>query len=308
MFKFSAEQRIFEIGGVKIGGQPGELPTVLIGSMFYNGDEIVEDEKEGIFDEGKARSLLEQEKENSERTGNPRIVDVVGAWPKSIVKYIDFIAEATDSPFLIDGAVPEVRIAGLKHASKAGLVDRAIYNSIMPGITPEEIDAIREAGLKSSIILTFNSQNPTIQGRLEILDELLDLAGKAGVENCLVDATVLDIPDPGPVGKVIYHVKEKYGLPGGCGAHNAIERWNSGGRLDPATYLTSGVVANILPIAMGANFLLYGPLKNASKVYTPCAVADAYIAYSARQEFGTKPLTETHPLKRIFRKSNRPPG
>ncbi|RJS86070.1 tetrahydromethanopterin S-methyltransferase subunit H, partial [Candidatus Bathyarchaeota archaeon] len=37
MFKFNKKQKIFEIGKVKIGGQPGELPTVLIGSLFHEG-------------------------------------------------------------------------------------------------------------------------------------------------------------------------------------------------------------------------------------------------------------------------------
>jgi tetrahydromethanopterin S-methyltransferase subunit H len=41
MFKFKAEQKIFDIGGVKFGGQPGEVPTVLIGSMFYFGQKNI---------------------------------------------------------------------------------------------------------------------------------------------------------------------------------------------------------------------------------------------------------------------------
>ena len=54
MFKFVNEQKIFEIGGVKIGGDPGKLPTVMIGSIFYHGDKLVKDEKEGIFEKNKA--------------------------------------------------------------------------------------------------------------------------------------------------------------------------------------------------------------------------------------------------------------
>ena len=36
MFKFQKEQEIVNIAGVKIGGQPGELPTVLAGTIFYD--------------------------------------------------------------------------------------------------------------------------------------------------------------------------------------------------------------------------------------------------------------------------------
>ena len=33
MFKFDKKQEVFEIGGVKFGGQPGEYPTVLVSTM-----------------------------------------------------------------------------------------------------------------------------------------------------------------------------------------------------------------------------------------------------------------------------------
>ncbi len=134
-----------------------------------------------------------------------------------------------------------------------------------------------------------------------MVDELLDIAKKAGVENCLIDTTILDIPDPGPVGKTIYHIKEKYGLPAGCGSHNAIERWKSKKNLSSLTYFTSGAVANVIPISMGANFILYGPIKYSSEVYVPCAVADAYVAYAMRHEYGIRPLSNDHPLFRVFR-------
>ncbi len=194
-----------------------------------------------------------------------------------------------------------MRVAGIKHVAEVGLSDRAIYNSIIPEIKQEEIDSIKESGLKSAIMLTLNSKKPTIQGRLEVLDGLLDIADRAGIEKCLIDATILDIPDPGPVGKTIYHIKEKYGLPAGCGAHNAIERWKSKKNLSSSTYFASGAVANVVPISMGADFLLYGPLKNSSKVYIPCAVADAYVAYAMRHEYGIRPLDKDHPLFRVFR-------
>ena len=37
MFKFNTKQNVYEIGKVKVGGQPGETPTFLIGSIFWLG-------------------------------------------------------------------------------------------------------------------------------------------------------------------------------------------------------------------------------------------------------------------------------
>jgi len=306
MFLFNRNQKIFSIGETKLGGKPGQLPTVMIGSIFYHGDKLVEDEKKGVFNKEKALELLNKEDEISKITGNPRIVDVCGAWPNALVRFIDFIADATESPFLIDGPTADVRIEAVKHVGEVGLADRAIYNSITIDIKPEEIEAIKEANLKSAILLTINSKKPTIIGRMETLrgssevPSLLELAKECGVENMLIDTTILDVPDPGLVAKTIYLVKSEFGLPAGCGPHNAIDRWISGKRLDRESRMVSSFIANVIPIIMGANFILYGPIKNAPKIYPVCSLVDAYVAYSMKQEYGVNPLTREHPLYKIF--------
>jgi tetrahydromethanopterin S-methyltransferase subunit H len=40
MFNYSVNQKTYNINGIKIGGEPGEVPTLMVGSMFYNGDRI----------------------------------------------------------------------------------------------------------------------------------------------------------------------------------------------------------------------------------------------------------------------------
>lgn len=306
MFKFAKEQKIFDIDGVKIGGQPGQFPTVLIGSVFYHGDKAVKDDREGIFDREKVEKLLKNEEEMSARTGNPRMIDIVGAWPKALAKYIDFVADKTGSPFLVDGATAGVRIEAIRHVREVGLTDRAIFNSIVPEAKPEEITAIKEAGLKSAVMLTYNSRKPTLEGRMEVLrgtseaKGLLDIAREAEIENMLIDTAILDVPDPGVAAKTVYLVKREFGLPAGCGPHNALDIWRQRKELNPKIYMTGNAVAHAASIFMGANFLLYGPISGASMIYPPCALADAYVAYCMRQEYGVKPLVKEHPLFKIF--------
>jgi tetrahydromethanopterin S-methyltransferase subunit H len=301
MFKFEKEQKIFDISGVKVGGQPGQLPTVMIGSIFYHKHKIVKDERKGEFDKEKAEELLKEEEEISKKTGNPRIVDVCCSWPEAFGKFIDFVASTIKGPFTIDGATAEIRIAGVKYVKEAGLSDRVVYNSITPHVKEEEISAIKEAKIKSAIFLALNAKNPTVLGRLQVMDELIAVAQKAGIENMLVDAAVLDLPDPGPVAKAIYLIKEKYGLPAGAGTHNAVDRWNDRRKLDKIEYLLACSVANVLPIVVGANFTLYGPIENAKIAYFYCSLADAYVAYSSTQEFRTRPLEKEHPLFKVFK-------
>uniref|UniRef100_A0A7C4BAF6 Tetrahydromethanopterin S-methyltransferase subunit H n=1 Tax=Thermofilum pendens TaxID=2269 RepID=A0A7C4BAF6_THEPE len=58
MLKFKTQQRVFEVGSVKIGGQPGENPTVLIGSIFYHGHKILVNEKTVEFHREEAEKLI----------------------------------------------------------------------------------------------------------------------------------------------------------------------------------------------------------------------------------------------------------
>jgi len=286
---------------VKVGGQPGIRPTVMIGSIFYEGSPLVEDEKKGKFNKERARELLEKEEELSKSTGNPRMIDVVGSTSEALVRYIDFVAEETDSPFLIDGATVEVRVEATKHVGETGLAERAIYNSISLHCKEEEVEVIKDAGIESAILLCYNPKKPTVEGRLESLDVILKMVKEAEIKKPLVDPCILDLPDPGPVAKTVYRIKKSYGLPTGCGAHNAVDQWRRRKKMDSRTYAITTAVANVFPIMMGADYALYGPIEKAEDMYTACSLANAYVAYSMKVDEGMPPESRDHPLYRIFK-------
>ncbi|RLG91368.1 MAG: tetrahydromethanopterin S-methyltransferase subunit H [Candidatus Hecatellales archaeon] len=302
MFKFEKEQKIYEIAGVKIGGQLGQTPTVLIGSIFYHKHKIVKDEVKGEFDKEECGKLLASAMELKDKTGNPVIVDVCCSYPQAFQKFIDFVAENFNGPLIIDGTTADARIAGAKYVGEVGLSEKVIYNSITPHTKEDEVLAVKEAGIKSAILLTLNAKNPTIAGRLEVVDELITLAEKSGIEKFFVDTTVFDAPDPGPVAKAVYLVKERYGLPAGAGTHNAVDRWKARVKISDVEYMLASTVANVFPIVLGADFILYGPIENALHAHFYCALADAYVAYNMIQEYGIRPLTREHPLFKVFKR------
>ncbi|HJN09891.1 MAG TPA: hypothetical protein QF564_14490, partial [Pirellulaceae bacterium] len=141
LLEFSAEQQTFEIGGVRVGGQPGVLPTVLIGSIFYRGHKIFVDEDRDEFDRDEAEKRIHLQEDFSQRTGNPGMLDVVGATPEALQEHLEFAASVTEMPLLIDGTTTDVRLAGLKYVAEAGLADRVVYNSIQPEIDDDELAA-----------------------------------------------------------------------------------------------------------------------------------------------------------------------
>ena len=156
MFKFEKEQIVYDIAGVKIGGQPGEYPTVLIGSIFYEKHKIVSDPMKGEFDREAAEKLIKKQEELYDKTGNPFIVDVVGLSPEALERYIDFIADVTEAPFLVDSFSPNVRLSAIKYAIEVGLKERAIYNSIDNHVSEEETSSLRDLGVESSVLMAYN--------------------------------------------------------------------------------------------------------------------------------------------------------
>ncbi len=309
MFKFKAKQKIFKIGEAKVGGQPGELPTMLIGTMFYEGHKIVKDEKKGIFSKEEAEELLNTQDELSDLTGNPCGVDVVATTVQSALRYIDFVSEFTDSVISIDAWLPKVRIAALKHMAEVGLAERIIYNSIMPTPPPAEIeiDAIRESKVKAAILLAYNVKDRTPKGVISLLrgteDQkgLLKIAEEACIEKPLVDTTLFTyVPSIGVGAKACFYVKEELGLPVGGSPGNAASVWKEAEKWGADIFKACWASAEVVPLALGADYLLYGPIGSAPWVIPACAAMDAMIATAARVDFGIKPSTKEHPLYQLF--------
>ncbi|UCB60310.1 MAG: tetrahydromethanopterin S-methyltransferase subunit H [Candidatus Bathyarchaeota archaeon] len=309
MFKFEAKQKIFKIGEAKVGGQPGELPTLLIGTTFYEGHKIVKDEKRGIFDKKKAEALLNVQDELSDLTGNPCGVDIVATTVQSALRYVDFVSEFTDSLISFDAWLPEVRIAALTHIAEVGLAERTIYNSIMPTPPPDEseIAAIKESKVKAAILLAYNVKDRTPKGVVSLLKGtqkqkgLLKIAEEAGIEKPLVDTTLFTyIPSIGVGAKACFFVKEKLGLPVGGSPGNAASVWKEARRWGPDILKACWASVEVVPLILGADYLLYGPIESASWVIPASAAIDAIIATSVRIDFGIKPLSKKHPLYKLF--------
>ena len=234
MFVFEKEQYVYNIGGIKIGGNPGEVATALAGTIFYDGHKIVEDPVEGIFDRAKSEALINKQDEMSDITGNPTIIQVVAESPKAIVRYLDFVSEISDAPIIIDSSSPDVRIAGLEHSEETGLLDRVIYNSINISIGDDEISRLREIQHECAIILAFNPQDPSIAGRRTVLEEgaleltqgLLPLSEQLGVTKPLIDTAITPLgAGAGSSVAFTFVAKTLYGFPAGSGIHNLPSSW-----------------------------------------------------------------------------------
>ena len=307
LLKFEAEQRIFEIGNVKVGGQPGELPTLLVGNIFYKGMPEVTNHEKGSFDENSVLKWIRKAEELAERTGVPHFLDVMATHSQAMKKYISFVSDHSDVPFLVDGATPETRVASLKFVHELGLQDRIIFNALSPKTTKSELEAIHDSGVKAAILLAENEVDYTPHGRVTILKGpneqvgLLETAKKIGIEKIFVDTIVFDVPSIGYAVKAIKLVKNELGYPAGCSPANATYEWK---RQQDASlrggFAAYNASAHTVAQLSGADFLIYGPVKQARNIIPTCAMNDAIIAYYAKRQLGIRPLTPNHPLNKIF--------
>jgi tetrahydromethanopterin S-methyltransferase subunit H len=303
MFRFKREQSIVNIGGVGIGGQPGELPSALCGTIFYHGHKIVEDEERGLFNRDAAARLVARQSELSDETGCPSILHIYATSIEAFARYLDFADEAWSGPFIIDSADPATRMAAATMVSELGYADKAIYNSINLATDEEEAQAIRDSEVDSALILAYNPSQPGVEGCMAMLETggglrekgLLEEAREIGITNMLIDPAVLPLGSgAGSALRFSVAAKARLGLPVGSGIHNAVSSWPWLSKKEMAVRKACDAAAGAMQLLAAADFLLYGPIESADIIFPAAALADILVAEAVR-DLDIAP-GENHPL------------
>lgn len=299
MFSFAKEQEIFDISGIKIGGQPGLYPTVLLGGLFFKG--------EPDFDSGKKQ--LQNMLDLSKKTGNPAVPDFFirkEEYIEDITNFIESIVPKSH-PFSIDIIEPSLKVKTLEYLDEKNLLSRAIYNSIHVGIKDEEREALKKHTPEMAIIVAFNPKDKSPDGKIEVLQNganltdagLLDIAKNLGIKKILVDTAAMAPGDnSGASIAAIPVIKEEYGLPTGCAIHNVVEKskW-----LDDFKSARNPVDAssNINIPLFGGDFAIFGPIAHADIVFPIIAWQDILISEYTENYFGITP-DDSHPRRKLF--------
>ncbi len=306
LYRFEREQSVVNVAGVRFGGQPGEHPTVLCGTIFYQGQKIVQDEDLGIFDRQKAECLVSQQSELSEETGNPSVLHIYARTEEAFERYLKFADEVWAGPIIIDSAESYVRTAIAALVSEQGFADKTIYNSISLATSDQEADALRESEVDSAIALAYNPSDSSVDGCMNALEVgvghksgLIPLARDLGIANLLIDPGVVPLGSgAGSALRLSVVAKARLGLPVGSGIHNAVSAWSwlkNKGRLERKC--CDGAAAAMQLLAAG-DFLLYGPIENADFIFPVAAMADILVA-EAVHDLDILPMPE-HPVHRLI--------
>ena len=300
-FKYDLEQKVFNIGGIKVGGQPGQNPPLLIGNMFQKGDTVIESRRERKFDSKRAAEHIREMESLSRETGVPGMVALVANSLDEIKAYIDFFIGVTASPFAIDIWMQKVRLAAARYVAELGLQERLLYNSITPW--DEDIEGqvaeLRELGIKHVVIQAFDMEDKGPAGRVKSLQRLLPVVQKGNFESILVDTAVMNLPFTAFSLKANSLIKQQFGLPVGCAPANGTYMWRKSLPAEAKGRFPAADAAIEAAAAMESDFIFYGPMTGTSRVFTSVAAVTSLLAAYAYAEGAPLP-GEAHPLNLLF--------
>ncbi len=301
MFKFQKEQKVFNFGGIRIGGQPGENPPLMISSMFHNKDRILQDRK-GNFDRQRAVEIIRKQEEMTRVTGVPGMVAMVANSPDEAKIYTDFFLETTDMPFGIDMWVAEQRAKATEYISKLGVQNKFLYNSITPWDKDikGQVLRLKDLGIRHVVIQAFDDQDQTPAGRLKSLESIL-AQGAGEFETVIVDTSVMNLPATSLSLAANRLIKEKHGLPCGGAYSNGTHMWKEIKQvwgLDG--FKAMDAVVQGMSSALWSDFDFCGPAVTAPRVFPAVASAHMLLSTLVYDETGIIYDSEDLPIRKYF--------
>jgi tetrahydromethanopterin S-methyltransferase subunit H len=296
MFTFiDANPQVYDLGGLKVGGQRGEYPTVMAGTIFYTKDKIVTDPKTGVFDHKLAAEEIRVQDELSLTYNIPVMVHIVGQTAEAIERYLLFTVDHTDSPIIIDSSSMDVRLHGIATAKDIGVGGKAIYNSII-AVNSKERDGLRNIdGVEYAICLSYEETAETsIKKTKQVLKYF-----KTVLRKPIIDPGVPRL-GAGALSALerAWIIKNQLGFPAAIGIHNL--------------HSTRSVKDDFqfdfdytLPTIFGVDINLYGPIRNVARILPRVAATQVAVADEQYKIHGVLPR-KPHPYYIALKEDNVP--
>lgn len=301
MLKYEKEQKVCHVGNIRVGGQPGQNPPLLIGNMFQKGDTLIENRQERRFNRNAATERIREMERLSEEMGIPSMVAMVANSLDEIKDYIDFFTNITDLPFAIDIWALKTRLAAARYAADQKLQDRLLYNSITPW--DEDIEGqiveLKQLGIKHVVVQVFDMEDKGPNGRVKVLRKMLPLLSKGNFESILVDTAVMNLPFTAFSLAANRLIKQEFGLPVGCAPANGTYMWRKSVGAEHRSQFPPVDAAVQAITSLGSDFIFYGPMTGTSRVFNAVASAASLLACLAYAE-GMPLPSDSHPLNRLF--------
>ena len=283
----------YEYGNIKLGRGNFKLPPVLIGTMFYQGQTIIERKDSEKFNVEKAKKRIDTHKELAKKYKIPELIEISADTPKAMIKYLDFYLEYYEPPFVLGGTF-DARVAGIEYLDERGIKpDNYIYNTISNLKNNKELEIIQKYHIDSIVILILGSENMTSTQRFNYITKknqpnnvsLIEGLNQIGVKKIWVDGGVITLESLAHVLETQQLVSSSLGYPVGTAPNLFLFQYSSP-RLN-IKFHTRYRRASIMFIATWfSNFIFYGAIEDAKESFT-----------SAYQSYEFKKVTDSKNMK-----------
>jgi len=276
VFVFKKEQQSYDFGGVTIGGHPGENPTVLIGGLFFKGQSIVEDTREGLFDKTLALEWIDSASAMAEKTGHPHLIQAYGRTPSAMENHLSWLSEHFDGPIMFESTNSEARKRAIEYSDESGISNRVIYNSINLSMKEEEKEVLKSSSLNMAVVLGWSPRATSLPERMNTITDSLKLSKELGIEKVIVDPATMPVgAGYGLEHRTILAVKSELGLPTCLAPHNAPSAWRflkEPGFDDESTYLATIIASTVASQILATDAIMYGSMIRAKEVFAAVAL------------------------------------
>ena len=270
----SENDNYWQYGNIKLGINGFDLPPVLIGTIFYQGESIVDHNNDEIFNEEKAQKRIINQKALAEKYELPNLIEISGNTPKAMVKYLEFYLDHFEPPFVLGGAF-DARIAGIEYLNERGVKPAEyIYNAMSNLKNKKEIEILRKYKIESTVVLILGSENMTSTQRYAYLtknqpnhDSIIKGLKKLGINKIWIDGGVITLESLAHVLETQELVSTSLHLPVGTAPSLFLFKYSSP-RLNKKFH-TRYRRASIMFIASWfSNFIFYGAIEDAKECFS----------------------------------------
>lgn len=289
-----------KVGDYTLGGQLGMNPTILFGTIFFEGQTLLMDSETGTFNEDMAKKQISDNAGAGESVSVPVFIDVVADTEAAIEKQIDFTANQFDIPFLVDGSDSDVRIAGLKQAYQSNALQKTVYNSIGVDSPDEELEAVINHPPAAIIVSAIDTSNYGTDSAIEILYEIKKKLPQNLHKKLLLDIGFLDEASVKMACQIGKKVREDTGLPVGGAPCNGLQMWDALRSRSNADFTVCLASTLGFCAAFGMDFLFAGPLRFIRHIAPAQGAVDIYNRYDLMINNRNLSLADNHPMNVMF--------
>ncbi|MFX0104247.1 MAG: hypothetical protein ACFE75_01995 [Candidatus Hodarchaeota archaeon] len=266
--------KYYSYGNIKLGRGNFNLPPILIGTIFYQNETIIDQKNTEIFNVQKAKKRIQSQISLSEKYKIPNMVEISATEPNAMVKYLEFYLDNFEPPFVLGGNF-ESRIAGIQYLKEQGIKpDQYIYNTISNLKNTKELEILRENKIKSIVVLILGSRNMTSTQRYAYLTEknqpnnvnIIDGLIEIGIEKIWIDGGVIDLESLAHILETQQLISTSLKLPVGTAPTLFLFQYSSP-RLNIKFHTRYRRASIMFITTWFSNFIFYGAIEDAKESF-----------------------------------------